>query len=124
MERQAFHEALEVIWSVVRDANRFVDAEAPWVLRKTDPGRMNAVLYVLAEIIRHLAIILSPYMPESCSKLLDQLSVPDDARDFSRLNTSGRPADGNSLVPGTTLPAPEGVFPRFIDEADAAASGS
>ncbi|MEE9194684.1 MAG: methionine--tRNA ligase, partial [Alphaproteobacteria bacterium] len=76
MDRQAFHEALEAVWSVVRAANRCVDADAPWTLRKSDPDGMKAVLYVLAEVIRHLAIILQPFMPDSCGRMLDQLAVP------------------------------------------------
>ena len=80
MDRQAFHDALEEIWRVVRDANRCVDEDAPWTLRKTEPAKMATVLYVLAETIRHLAIVLQPFMPDSCGKMLDQLSVAEDAR--------------------------------------------
>ena len=42
----AFHRALETIWQVVGDANRYVDEQAPWALRKTDPARMGTVLYI------------------------------------------------------------------------------
>jgi methionyl-tRNA synthetase len=56
------------------------------VLRKTDPARMAAVLYVLAEAIRHLAIMTQPVMPDSMSKMLDQLGVPADQRDFAALD--------------------------------------
>ena len=86
---KAFNEALVLIWETIREANRFVDGEAPWALKKTDPKRMEAVLYVLAESIRHVAIILQPFMPDSCTRILDQLAIPEKSRDFSRLNTSG-----------------------------------
>ena len=109
MDRQAFHDALEEIWRVVRDANRCVDEDAPWTLRKTDPEKMASVLYVLAETIRHLAIILQPFMPDSCGKMLDQLCVAEDLRGFDDLP--------NALRPGTELPRPEGVFPRLVEEA-------
>jgi methionyl-tRNA synthetase len=109
MDRQAFHDALEEVWRVVRDANRCVDEDAPWALRKTDPSRMASVLYVLVETIRHLAIILQPFMPDSCGKMLDQLSVAEDARSFDDLS--------DALVPGTDLPKPEGVFPRLVEQA-------
>ena len=109
MDRQAFHDALEEIWRVVRDANRCVDEDAPWALRKTDPEKMASVLYVLAETIRHLAIVLQPFMPDSCGKMLDQLSVAEDARDFEAL--------ANPLTPGIDLPKPEGLFPRLVEEA-------
>jgi methionyl-tRNA synthetase len=109
MDSQAFHGALEEVWRVVRDANRSVDEDAPWALRKTDPAKMATVLYVLAETIRHVAIILQPFMPDSCAKMLDQLGVAEDARGFDDLP--------NPLIPGTGLPKPEGVFPRLVEEA-------
>ncbi|MCB2012778.1 MAG: methionine--tRNA ligase [Geminicoccaceae bacterium] len=107
MERQASHQALESIWRVIADANRYVDSMAPWALRKTDPERMATVLYALAETIRHLAILTQPFMPGSSEKILDLLNV--ERRDFTALGESGR------LAPGTTLPKPAGVFPRYVE---------
>jgi methionyl-tRNA synthetase len=106
---QAFHRGLEAIWAVVGDANRYVDEQAPWVLRKTDPARMATVLYVLAETVRHIAILAQPVMPDAMARMLDQLGVAPDARDFSRLGGAG------ALSPGTSLPKPSGVFPRFVE---------
>ncbi len=104
---QSFNKGLETIWQVIGDSNRYVDSEAPWTLRKTDPARMATVLYVLMEAIRHVAILAQPVMPQSMAKLLDQLAVPAHQRDFAALDTA--------LVPGTALPKPEGIFPRFVD---------
>jgi methionyl-tRNA synthetase len=114
-ENCAFHEALNVIWEFVRAANGYVAAQEPWALKKTDPARMATVLYAAAEAIRHLALLSQPYMPDSCSRMLDQLGVAPDARDFAALGPGG------ALVPGNELPKPEPVFPRFVD--DAAADG-
>jgi methionyl-tRNA synthetase len=105
---QTFHRALEAIWNVVGDANRYVDEQAPWALRKTDPKRMETVLSVLAEVIRHLAILVQPVMPSAGSRLLDQLAVPAGQRDFAALAAA-------RLRPGTSLPKPEGVFPRYVE---------
>ncbi len=110
MDRQEFHHALESIWIAVRAANAYVDHQAPWKLRKEDPNRMLTVLYVLAETIRHLAVLLQPVMPQTISQMLDQLGVSDDARTFAALG------EGGALQPGTALPKPEGVFPRFVEE--------
>ena len=121
IDRQAFHEALERIWEVVRDCNRQIDADAPWTLRKTDPERMKAVLYVLAETIRHVAIILQPFMPDACANILDQLGVDINSRGFNCLNESSNLTDESSLKPGTVLPKPSPVFPRFVVEDEAAA---
>ena len=106
----AFHLALETIWRVVGEANRYVDEQAPWVLSRSDPVRMRTVLYTLAETLRHLAILVQPFVPGAASKLLDQLAVPETARRFSDLAEA-------PLVPGTRLPAPEAIFPRFVEEA-------
>ncbi|HYB11090.1 MAG TPA: methionine--tRNA ligase [Alphaproteobacteria bacterium] len=112
----AFHRALEAIWATVGEANLYVDAQAPWKLRKEDPARMNTVLYVLAETLRCLALLIHPFMPDSMDKLLDQLAVPKDARRFDLLGEKGR------LVPGTKLPKPEGIFPRYLEADGEAAS--
>jgi methionyl-tRNA synthetase len=114
MNEQTFHLALETIWRVVAEANRYVDEQAPWVLRRSDPARMRAVLYTLAEALRHLAILTQPFVPQAAGQLLDQLAIPEAARDFTALAT-GR------LAPGTLLPKPQGIFPRFIEPAAEAA---
>ena len=112
MREPAFHLALEAIWRVVGEANRYVDAEAPWVLRRSDPARMKTVLYTLVETLRQLAILVQPFVPGSAAKLLDQLAVPPAARDFAAL--AGAP-----LAPGAQLPKPAGIFPRFVETAAA-----
>jgi methionyl-tRNA synthetase len=108
INQQAFHAALDAIWAVVRAANIYVDKQAPWALRKTDPARMNTVLYVLAETVRHLAILMQPFVPDAMSKLLDQLAVADDARSFAFLG------EAHALKGGVVLPTPTGVFPRYV----------
>ncbi len=110
MDVQAFHEGLEAIWAMVRAANAYVDGQAPWKLAKEDSARMGAVLYVLAETIRHLAILTQPFMPDASSRILDQLAVPEDARAFANLGPE------HALKAGTKLPKPEGVFPRYQDD--------
>jgi methionyl-tRNA synthetase len=104
---QAFHLALESIWRVVAAANRYVDEQAPWALRRRDPARMATVLYTLAEVLRHLAILTQPFVPGSASMLLDQLAVPAAARRFADL--------AQKLPPGRKLPPPRGIFPRHVE---------
>jgi len=109
MEAQQVSRALDAIWGVVADANRYFAGQEPWALKKTDPARMEAVLWTTAEVIRVVGILIQFVMPESASRLLDQLSVADDARRFVDL----RPE--HALTPGTPLPAPNGVFPRYVE---------
>ncbi len=110
LDGQAFHRMLDAVWGVVGAANRYVDEQGPWTLKKTDPPRMATVLYVLAETIRHLGILTQPVMPDASARILDQLVVPEDARAFTHLGPD------HALTPGVKLPAPKGVFPRHIEE--------
>ena len=116
----AIHRALEIVWALVADANRYFAGEEPWAHKKTNPKRMETILYVTAEVLRQVAILVQPVMPGSAAKLLDQLGVPAEARDFAALGPGGL------LKPGTKLPPPQPVFPRYVEaeppEADAAAS--
>jgi methionyl-tRNA synthetase len=105
----AFHRALETLWQVVGDADRYIDEQAPWALAKSDRPRMATVLYALAEVIRHLAILVQPVVPQAAASLLDQLAVPQDKRVFAALP--------EALAPGTPLPKPTGVFPRYVEPA-------
>jgi len=109
LHRQAFHEALDETWKVIRAANAYIDRQAPWALRKTDIARMEAVLRVLADVIRGVATVLQPFMPGSMAAMLDQSGVPEDGRSLAALNTP--------LPGGTVLPPPQGVFPRFVESA-------
>jgi methionyl-tRNA synthetase len=109
LDRQAFHEALEEIWKLVRAANAYIDRQAPWALRKTDPVRMAVVLRMVADTLRVIATVLQPFMPENMEKMLDQLGVPVTARTLAAL--------ADPLPDGAALPEPRGVFPRYIEPA-------
>jgi methionyl-tRNA synthetase len=109
MRTQQIHHWLNAVWAVVAEANRYFAGEAPWALAKTDPPRQRTVLYVTAEVIRQIAILAQPVMPESSAKLLDSLGIAADARDFTALGGAAR------IKAGTKLPAPTPVFPRYIE---------
>jgi methionyl-tRNA synthetase len=65
------------------------------------------VLYVTAEVVRQVAILTQPAMPQASGKLLDSLGIPAFSRQFADL--------GGRIVPGIILPAPIGVFPRYVE---------
>jgi methionyl-tRNA synthetase len=109
MKTQALHQMLNAVWAVVAEANRYFAGEAPWALAKTDPQRQGTVLYVTAEVIRQVAILAQPVMPVSAGRLLDLLGVPAESRDFARLGADHR------IAPGSELPAPAPVFPRYVE---------
>ena len=99
--------ALDAIWKVVAEANRYFAGQEPWALKKTDLVRMETVLYVTAEVLRIIGILIQPYVPQAAAKLLDHLAVPADQRLFADI--------GTRLVSGTPLPAPSGIFPRYVE---------
>ncbi len=109
MSTQQIHQALNAIWAVVAEANRYFAGEAPWALAKTDPVRQKTVLYVTAEVVRQIAILAQPAMPTACAKMLDSLGIPADERNFAMLGGHVR------IKPGITLPAPTAVFPRYVE---------
>ena len=74
----ALSQGIEAWMAGVFACNQYIDAQAPWALRKTDPDRMRAVLRTLVTAIRHLATTIVPVIPESASKLLAQLPSADD----------------------------------------------
>lgn len=110
MDDYAPHHALAEIFRVVAEANRYFAGEEPWAKKKTDPARMETVLYVTAETLRRLAIPLQPFMPEAAGKLLDLLGVGPDQREFAHAGES------DALQAGAPLPPPSPIFPRFVEE--------
>jgi methionyl-tRNA synthetase len=105
LDQQHFHIALEAIFASVREANGYITKQAPWALKKTDLARMAAVLRHLHTALRAYATLLQPFMPGTMGALLDQLGVPEDARDFAALATP--------LPEGTPLPPPSPLFRKI-----------
>lgn len=115
MDDQAFHKAFEAIWAQASAADSYISVQEPWKLKKTDPDRMVTVLYVLAEVIRQLAIMMQPIMPSAASKLLNGLGISEQERSYAFLGADHR------LSPGTPISKPDVIFPRLempvVDEA-------
>ena len=122
-DAQAIHKALDAIWKVVADANRYFASQEPWALKKTDPERMRTVLYVTAEVLRGLAILVQPYVPSAAAKFLDLLAVPDEARTLcqprgrraaSAGNAAAGPVAGLSTLRGGGSGAGDRLMPLAI----------
>jgi len=109
---------LEDILSISSSANEYINKQAPWKI-KDDAARQATVLYVLAESIRCIAIMLQPFIPEAAKKMLLQLGYVE--ADFAN-NAGGVGFSSLSpefaLKPGNILPAPQGVFPRIEAKRD------
>ena len=104
----ALHEMLNAIWAVTGEANRYFAAQEPWKLAKSDPPRRDTVLYVTAELLRCVGICCLPFMPQAAAKLLDLLAVASDQRMLADVPR-------HPLTSGTDLPAPVGIFPRYVE---------
>lgn len=105
MELQQFHVALEAIFAAIRAANVHITEQAPWALKKTDPARGVAVLRGLHDALRVVATVLTPFMPTTMAEMLDQLGVPEDARNLAALATP--------LPAGLPLPPPSPLFRKL-----------
>ncbi len=107
MDRQTIKTWLDAVWAVVSDADRYFASEKPFD-KALSVERKGTILWVAAEVVRQLAILVQPAMPGSAAKLLDLLAQAPDARSFAALGSAGR------LQAGTRLPPPVGVFPRYL----------
>ncbi|MGW4354894.1 methionine--tRNA ligase [Nocardia sp. NPDC004582] len=107
-DQQQIHLGLEQLWLTLGETNRYFSAQAPWTLAKAgtpeDTAREGTILYVTMEVLRIVSILVQPVIPASAGKILDLLAAPD--RTFADVATP--------LVPGTALPEPEVVFPKYV----------
>jgi methionyl-tRNA synthetase len=107
----SFSTGIEAWMRAVFACNQYVDVQAPWALRKTDPNRMKTVLYTLFIALRELAIAIQPVIPASAGKLLDQIGIPVNERSFAALTD---PDWYSRLVAsGFRLDQPTPIFPRL-----------
>jgi methionyl-tRNA synthetase len=110
MDTQQLHMVLTFVWTVIALANQYFTEQAPWALAKTDPTRQGTVLYVTAEVLRQVGILAQPFMPTSAEKLLGLLGIPASERSFDWLGSAKK-----RIAPGTALPPPSPVFPRYVE---------
>lgn len=117
MDRQAIKSWLDAVWDVVAEGDRYFASEKPFD-KAHSLERKGTILYVTAEVVRQLAILVQAAMPGSAGRLLDLLGQAEGAaRQFSALGKAGR------LTPGLQLPEPQGVFPRYVDPEAAGQKG-
>ncbi|MEE1439879.1 MAG: methionine--tRNA ligase [Christensenellales bacterium] len=108
MDELQFSVALQDIWQLIGECNRYIDQNMPWVLAKTEEGRerLKTVMYVLCESIRIVAILIAPTMPRTPARIFEQLGVSDPAlcsfestSRFGVLPAGGRVQKGEALFP-------------------------
>jgi methionyl-tRNA synthetase len=119
-EELAMSQALESWMQAVFACNAYIDVQAPWALKKTDPERMETVLATLFICIAQLAIAALPVIPGSATKLLDHMGIPDNVRNFADAGSHWYSPLAESNY---RIAQPQGLFPRLElpeDEEDAA----
>ena len=106
-----FSVGIEAWLRAVYACNAYVDEQAPWALKKTDPERMKAVLQTLFIAIRDLAIAIQPVVPEKAAAVLDQLGISTDRRSYADL--SDQSWFGELVTADHAIDKPTPVFPRL-----------
>lgn len=115
MEEFRFHAALEAVFRLVSQMNRYIEEKAPWKLAKLgERGELAIVLRTCLEAVRVSAVLLCPAMPIAAEKLLSQVGFPS-AADSLRWEQAAWEVDGG----GRNVPPPQPIFPR-IEETSAA----
>lgn len=103
IERVAFNEALAAIWQAVSEANKYVDATAPWTLDKEGrTDRLQTVMYNCTEAVRLISILIGPFMPETTGKINVMLGLPADdvgLPEWGGMKENAKVKKGESLFP-------------------------
>lgn len=110
MSKYNINGVLDNINYIADQTNIYIDHEAPWALKKTDPEKMAKVLFYLMETIRYIAILLQPFTPKSAGQILNVLGVPEALRQYSHLSKEF------VLTPGGNISEPKPIFPRLDKE--------
>ncbi len=112
MDALQFSVALTDIWKLIGDCNKYIDANAPWVLAKDEANkeRLGTVLYHLAECVRIAAVLIGPFMPNTPERIFAQLGLTDaqlktwDSLSFGGLTAGIQVSKGEALFPRIDIP--------------------
>jgi methionyl-tRNA synthetase len=108
-----FHLALARLWETIRHTNQYIDHTAPWTLQKEGAeDRLDTVLCSVAEALRIIGAVLSPFMPDAAGGLFEQLGLPDRP---DKLPPEA-PTTWGQIPPGTKVRKPKPLFPRIVAE--------
>ncbi len=109
-ERLAISQGIETWMTAVFACNAYIDTQAPWALRKTDPARMQTVLATLYIAIAQLAVAILPVIPSSAGRLLDQMGIAPKLRSYAGIQSHWYSPLAES---GYRIAQPVGLFPRL-----------
>jgi methionyl-tRNA synthetase len=105
INEMSLSKAVEEIWNVISHANKYIDTQKPWSLKESDPERLKLIMAVLVDVIRRVALLTQPIIPESSAKILDMICWPEEKRSFAHFD--------DELGPDITIIEPIGVFKKW-----------
>lgn len=109
MDNCILHEGIANVWELINFANKYIDNNKPWKLIKTDPKKTQQVLKNLLEIVRHIALLLSPFLPKTSKEIFEQLNIHPNNTFEDEKTWNGR-KDWKKINEASIL------FPRLEDD--------
>ncbi|MEG0386673.1 MAG: class I tRNA ligase family protein, partial [Solibacillus sp.] len=116
MEKMQFSTVLSELWSLISRTNKYIDETSPWVLAKdeADKPKLAAVMYNLAESLRHIAVLLQPFMTTAPKQIIEQLGFDEKLLKWDTIETFGNTIPQNIKVVEKGTP----IFPRLEVEVE------
>lgn len=118
MEKMQFSVVLSELWSLVSRTNKYIDETSPWVLAKeeSDKNKLAAVMNNLAESLRHIAVMIQPFMTNAPKQIIEQLGLDEKLLEWDTIETFGNVIPKNIKVVEKGIP----IFPRLDTEVEVA----
>ncbi|MDI7743877.1 methionine--tRNA ligase [Lysinibacillus fusiformis] len=118
MEKMQFSVVLSDVWSLVSRTNKYIDETQPWVLAKDteNQGKLASVMFNLAESLRHIAVMLQPFMTSTPKQIVEQLGLDTTYLAWETIETFGNTIPVNIKVVEKGIP----IFPRLDVEVEVA----
>ena len=118
MEKMQFSVVLAEVWSLVSRTNKYIDETSPWVLAKDDVNisKLRAVMANLAESLRHIAVMLQPFMTSAPKRIIEQLGLEEGLLQWDSIAAFGNVIPANTKVVEKGIP----IFPRLDAEVEIA----
>jgi len=110
MDNQELNEYIKTVVKFSFDANKYFNDLEPWVVKKKDPERMNAILFTIVQQIKNISILLNPIIPNATNKVLNMINISDKNISIDKIK------DDNTLNNEKELGNLEILFNKIEDD--------